>query len=93
MALLVMFVASFAVFAVAEFYVYNQERTHSGEAAMGVGAFIRSARLWFDVLQTWEAEFFALGLFLVMTIFLRQDDSAESKPVWASDDETGDVNE
>jgi hypothetical protein len=93
LALLAGFVLSFAVFAVAEFQVYNQERTHAHEAVLGVGAFLGSARLWFDVLQTWEAEFFAMGAFLVMTIFLRQDDSAESKPVWADDDETGDVNE
>jgi hypothetical protein len=72
---------------------YNQERVRLGEPAMSLGEFVRSARLWFDVMQTWEAEFFAMAVFLPLTVVLRQDDSAESKPVWASDDDTGDTNE
>lgn len=64
----------------------------SGATHASVWRYLWSARFWFDVLQTWQAEFFAMGLFLVLSIFLRQENSAESKPVWAPDDSTGDTN-
>ncbi len=44
---------------------------------------------WKDTFATLQAEFFAMGAFLVLTIFLRQQHSPESKPVDAPNSETG----
>lgn len=39
--------------------------------------------------QTWQAEFMAIVVYVVLSIYLRQDRSPESKPVSAPDEETG----
>ena len=40
-------------------------------------------------LPDWQSEFLAVGAIVVLSIFLRQDRSPESKPVTASNSETG----
>jgi hypothetical protein len=44
------------------------------------------------MLQTWQAEYLAIAVFVVLSIFLRQQDSAESKPVESRDQTTGEAN-
>lgn len=39
--------------------------------------------------QNWQSEFLAVGAIVVLSIFLRQYRSPESKPVIASNAETG----
>ena len=83
------FVAFFAVDRAAA----NEVRARVGEHALGWLDFLGSARFWFDVFQTWQAEFFAMGLFLLLSIYLREKGSPESKALGAGNDETEDVNE
>jgi hypothetical protein len=51
-----------------------------------------SAKFWSSILQTWQAEYLAIALFVLLSVFLRQQDSAESKPVESSDATTGEAN-
>jgi hypothetical protein len=51
-----------------------------------------SAKLWSSTLETWEAEYGVIALYIVLSIFLRQEGSAESKPPEAGDDSTGEAN-
>jgi hypothetical protein len=88
-----LFLLSFVGFFFAEANAYNAARQRVGEAPLTLGAFLFSADLWFMIFQTWQAEFFAMAMFLVLSVFLRQEGSAESKPVGAGDDETGKTNE
>lgn len=88
-----LFVLSFLAFLVADYRSYGTQHQQLGEPKLTFGAFAFSAHFWFDVLQTWQAEFFAMGTFLILSIFLRQQNSAESKPVWARDEDTGETNE
>ncbi|MGI8821557.1 MAG: DUF6766 family protein [Chthoniobacterales bacterium] len=53
---------------------------------------INPAAFWFRTLQTGEAEFGVIAVFVVLSIFLRQEGLAESKPVESSDEETGETN-
>ena len=46
----------------------------------------------FENFQTWEAEFAVILVFVVLTIFLREERSAESKPLGASEATTGETN-
>ncbi|MGN6377184.1 MAG: DUF6766 family protein [Sphingomonas sp.] len=92
-AFFVLFALSFSAFLLADFKNYGSQRQQLGEPPLTLGQFAFSAHFWFDVLQTWQAEFFAMGTFLILSIFLRQENSAESKPVWARDEDTGDTNE
>lgn len=51
-----------------------------------------SSAFWFSNMQTWEAEFAALAIYIILSIFLRQQGSPESKPVDSSNDVTGKTN-
>ena len=53
---------------------------------------MRSAKFWATTLQTWQAEYLAIAVHIVLTIFLRQQNSPESKPVEASNETTGKAN-
>ncbi len=72
---------------------YREEQTLSHQPVMTLRRFVVSSKFWFTTLQTWEAEYMAIALYIVLSIFLRQEGSPESKPVDAPDSETGNPNE
>jgi hypothetical protein len=47
-----------------------------------------SADFWNRTLQNWQSEFLAVGSMVVLSIYLRQRGSPESKPVGAAHDDT-----
>jgi hypothetical protein len=51
--------------------------------------YLGSSRFWFESLQNWQSEFLAIASMVVLTIFLHQHGSPESKPVDSPHDETG----
>jgi hypothetical protein len=69
---------------------YNEHQLEHGVAKQ-VSAFeyLTTSRFWFESLQNWQSEFLAVGGMVVLTIFLRQRGSAESKPVDSPHSETG----
>ena len=72
---------------------YNEDQALRGLQPLTAGSYFVSWDFWFSVFQTWEAEFFAIGLYIVLSIFLRQERSSESKPTDCSNDETGETND
>lgn len=60
-----------------------------GEPPMGILDYLASAQLWFESFQNWQSEFLSLAAMVVLSIFLRQRGSPESKPVDAPHSETG----
>jgi hypothetical protein len=50
------------------------------------------ADFWFSNMQTWEAEFAAIAIYVLLSIYLRQQGSPESKPVDSSNRATGVTN-
>jgi hypothetical protein len=72
---------------------YNETRALIGNPPVTVASYALSGAFWFKTMQTWEAEFIAILIFLVLTIFLREQGSADSKPVDSSNQETGKTNE
>lgn len=89
----VMFFGFFLIHLFTGVWAYNERRSLSAKAPVSAATFFFSGTFWFKTLQTWEAEFFAIGIYIVLSIFLRQKGSAESKPVESSDEDTGDTNE
>ena len=87
------FLACFVAHAVFGSWKYNEDQMLRRLALGFFTSYVRSTDFWFTVFQTWEAEFFAIGFYIVLSIFLRQQDSSESKPVEASNEQTGGVNE
>jgi len=49
-----------------------------------------SSDFWFESMQNWQSEFLAVFALVVLTIFLRQKDSPQSKAVEAPHAQTGD---
>ena len=51
--------------------------------------YIGESRFWFESFQNWQSEFLSVFSIVVLSIFLRQKGSPQSKPVDAANDETG----
>jgi hypothetical protein len=93
LAFLVLFLLSFSLHAIFGAAFYNDQRALSGQPPLSIGEFVVSARFWFQNFQTWQAEYFAIAAYILLSIVLRQEGSPESKPVSSSDDDTGVANE
>ena len=92
LAFVLLFVLSLALHVVFGTNAYNEERALIGEPPISIAAFLLLAKFWSSTLQTWLAEYLAIALFVVLGIFLRQQDSAESKPVESRNQTTGEAN-
>ncbi|HEY1403792.1 MAG TPA: DUF6766 family protein [Pyrinomonadaceae bacterium] len=88
---LILFFISFYLHAVGGAGEYNQDQFEHGGAGERLSplAYMCTSRFWFESLQNWQSEFFSIGLMVVLTIWLRQKGSPESKPVDAPHDQTG----
>ena len=81
LAFAVLFLVSFALHAITGVREYNAERVVHGEPTVTVLEYASGAQFWFESLQNWQSEFLALLAMVVLSIFLRQRGSPESKPV------------
>lgn len=61
--------------------LYNEERIGDGEAPVKLGEYLTSSRFWFESFQNWQSEFLAIASMVVLSIFLREANSPESKQV------------
>jgi hypothetical protein len=68
---------------------YNAEQLGNHEAPVGFARYFTTSDFWDRTLQNWQSEFLAVGSMAVLSIFLRQRGSPESKPVGASHEATG----
>ena len=68
---------------------YNDELRAHGEAAVSTWQYVTGSQFWFESFQNWQSEFLAVFAIVVLTIFLREKGSSESKPVAAPHSETG----
>ncbi|GGH01461.1 DUF6766 family protein [Mucilaginibacter phyllosphaerae] len=68
---------------------HNSEQLIKGKPAEGLGAYLAEPRFWFETFQNWQSEFLSVLSIVVLTIYLRQKGSPESKPVDAPHSETG----
>jgi hypothetical protein len=90
LALLGMFAVSFVLHARGGAGVYAEEKSEHGQPAhVSIGHYMTTSRFWFESLQNWQSEFLAVLTIVVLSIFLRQHGSPESKPVDAPHASTG----
>ena len=68
---------------------YNREQVEHREAEVSWLGYVGTARFWESTLQNWQSEFLAVGSMAVLSIYLRQRGSPESKPVGAPHGVTG----
>ena len=68
---------------------YNSSRLDHHMDAVGWWHYLGKPDFWDKTLQNWQSEFLAVGSMAVLSIYLRQRGSPESKPVGAPHDATG----
>jgi hypothetical protein len=84
-----LFMASYALHAYGSLVDYNEEQTLKGRAMATMIEYMKQSRFWYESFQNWQSEFIAVLSIVLLSIFLRQKGSPESKPVDASHMETG----
>jgi hypothetical protein len=90
LAFLLFFLISITLHAVAGAAEYNQEQASHGEhSSLSTFQYAGTWRFWFESFQNWQSEFLAIASMVVLSIFLRQRGSPESKPVDSPHSETG----
>jgi preprotein translocase subunit SecG len=90
LAFLLFFLISIALHAAAGAAEYNEEQSEHGEVGnLSVLQYAATSRFWFESFQNWQSEFLSIASMVVLSIFLRQRGSPESKPVSSPHSETG----
>ena len=68
---------------------YNADQLDHQAATVSWFNYLGSSDFWSRTLQNWQSEFLAVGSMAVLSIYLRQRGSPESKPVGALHESTG----
>ena len=87
--LFLLFVGAFWGHAVTGAAEYSSEQAAHGEGPVGVMQYVGTSRFWFESFQNWQSEFMSVFALAVLSIWLRQQGSPESKPVHAPHEQTG----
>jgi hypothetical protein len=81
---LVMF-GLFFVFLVSQsvtgYWHFNEEQQTHHEPAVTYTTYVRSGNFIESVFENWESEFLQMGMYVILTVFLFQQGSAESKKI------------
>ena len=88
-ALLSLFLLAFLGHLVTGARAFSAEQLEHGESPVSAIGYLFRSQFWFESLQNWQSEFLAVGAIVVLSIFLRERGSAESKPVPAPHHATG----
>ena len=89
LALTMLFLLSWILHFYGSFKDENEHLSLKGEPLKTMAQYLSDPRCWFESFQNWQSEFLSVFPIVVLSIFLRQKGSPESKPVDASDEETG----
>jgi hypothetical protein len=89
LAFLLLFLVSFFFHGMSGCAEYNEQQALHGQPGVSFPGYFGTSQFWFESFQNWQSEFLAIGAMVVLTIFLRQKGSPESKPVDAPHSETG----
>ncbi|HEY0069602.1 MAG TPA: DUF6766 family protein [Chloroflexia bacterium] len=88
-AFVALFLMSFALHAFGGTEEYNQDQLAHGGETVSMLQYLTTSRMWFESFQNWQSEFLSIFTLVILTVFLRQRGSPESKPVAAPHYETG----
>jgi hypothetical protein len=83
------FLASWLVQSVAGWAAFNEERLQQLQDPLAWTAYVTTPDFWNRTLQNWQSEFLAVGSMAVLSIYLRQRGSSQSKPVGEPHESTG----
>jgi hypothetical protein len=81
LAFALLFLLSFTLHAYGGARETSVENIEHGEQPVSTLEYLTTAKFWFESFQNWQSEFLAVFAIVVLSIFLRQEGSPESKPV------------
>lgn len=84
-----MFLITFVVHGLGGASRYIQEQVQHGLQPISRLEYFKTSHFWFESLQNWQSEFLAVLSMIVLSIWLREKDSPESKDVEAPHSRTG----
>ena len=85
----VIFLFSWLAQSIAGRSAFNEQQLEQLQDPVSWTAYVVSSDFWNRTLQNWQSEFLAVGSMVVLSIYLRQRGSPESKPVGTSHAATG----
>lgn len=83
------FLLSWLAQSVAGVVAYNEQQLVNLQDPISWWQYVGTPEFWNRTLQNWQSEFLAVASMVVLSIYLRQRGSPESKPVGASHQATG----
>jgi hypothetical protein len=87
--LLLLFLISFAIHFYGSLKDENEKLLLNHKPPETAASYFTNARFWFESMQNWQSEFLSVFAIVMLSIYLRQKGSAQSKPVDAPHMETG----
>jgi hypothetical protein len=88
-AFIFLFVLSFWLHFAGSYKDYNEEQRIKGKTESTASSYLSNTHFWFESFQNWQSEFLAVASIVLLSVWLRQKGSPQSKPVDAPDSETG----
>lgn len=85
----ILFVLSFALHLDGSWQHEQNERAIKGDPPIALAEYAADPQFWFESFQNWQSEFMAVASLVLLTIWLRQKDSPQSKPLEAPHSQTG----
>ena len=88
-ALLFLFLISFLAHFYGSFKNENEHLSLKGLPLQSASDYIGDSRFWFESFQNWQSEFLSVFAIVILSVYLRQIGSSQSKPVDAPHMQTG----
>ncbi|MEU2507380.1 DUF6766 family protein [Streptomyces sp. NPDC007863] len=89
LAMATFFLLSWFAQSVAGLAAYNGQRLRGLQAPLDWGAYLASSDFWSRSLENWQSELLAVAAMAILSVYLRQRGSPESKPVGSAHSATG----
>jgi glycerol uptake facilitator-like aquaporin len=89
LAMALLFIASFMLHLIGSTREAAEEALDHGQTPPSLMEHLGSSQFWFESFQNWQSEFLSTAVLIVLAIFLRQENSPESKKVSDPNSKTG----
>ena len=60
---------------------YSEDQVAHGQPAVGIAGYLATGAFLEATFENWESEFLQMGMYVILTVFLFQKGSSESKPM------------
>ncbi|MFG2988954.1 DUF6766 family protein [Streptomyces sp. NPDC048257] len=84
-----LFLGSWLAQSIAGVAAYDEQRLRQLQDPIEWGAYLGAPDFWSRTLQNWQSELLAVAAMVILSVYLRQRGSPESKPVGAAHTSTG----